>query len=287
MSTKFQEPASKQHGPSPNLPCEIDHSPGALLSPQIDTFCACLSCPQCIEKRLNHCSALAACYYSPVALMPRTHPEYSHTYRPNSHPFSTVPSNFPSGYSPASQSVSVVIRNSPASGPTAQNSEETSGRTLPDVSQAGILTEDLYYAPMPVGGQNTGDGSVLMPTPTRGTKRCHETEDDSSRQHRRLTTKEEVALFDICNQNADTFGSRSNLCKWWQSVATEFQRTHQGRSYSWHSVRRKVELVTRQRIKFLEDQRTRSTPLQLLSKLALHLLSQFLLHPLDLTIRRM
>ncbi|KAJ5319228.1 uncharacterized protein N7506_011932 [Penicillium brevicompactum] len=191
--------------------------------------------------------------------MPRTHPEYSHTYRPNSHPFSTVPSNFPSGYSPASQSVSVVIRNSPASGPTAQNSEETSGRTIPDVSQAGILTEDLYYAPMRVGGQKTGDGSVLMPTPTRGTKRCHETEDDSSRQHRRLTTKEEVALFDICNQNADTFGSRSNLCKWWQSVATEFQRTHQGRSYSWHSVRRKVELVTRQRIKFLEDQRTRTT----------------------------
>jgi hypothetical protein len=99
-----------------------------------------------------------------------------------------------------------------------------------------------------------------MPTPTRGTKRRQENlEDESSRQHRRLTTKEEVALFDICNLNADTFGNRSNLCKWWQSIATEFQRTHHGRSYSWHSVRRKVELVTRQRIKFLEDQRTRTT----------------------------
>lgn len=188
--------------------------------------------------------------------MPRTHPEYSHTYQPNSHSFSTVPSSIPSGYSPASQSVSVVIRN-PTGGPAAEHSEETSGRLIPDVSQAGILTDDLYYAPMPVG-QNPDDGSVLMPTPTRGMKRRHEADDDSSRQHRRLTTKEEVALFDICNQNADTFGNRSNLCKWWQSVATEFQRTHHGRSYSWHSVRRKVELVTRQRIKFLEDQRTRT-----------------------------
>ncbi|CAG8044486.1 unnamed protein product [Penicillium salamii] len=189
-----------------------------------------------------------------------THPEYSHTYRPNAHTFSALPPGLGSGYSPASEAVSAVVQNSPASGTTVEGSEETHGRTIPGGSQAGLLTDDLYYAPMPVGGQNPGDGSVLMPTPTRGTKRSHETtEDDSSRQHRRLTTKEEVALFDICNQHADTFGSRSNLCKWWQSVATEFQRTHHGRSYSWHSVRRKVEVVTRQRIKFLEDRRNRTT----------------------------
>ncbi|CAG7926671.1 unnamed protein product [Penicillium olsonii] len=188
--------------------------------------------------------------------MPHNHHEYSHTYRPNSHTFSAAPPGLRSGFTSAPQSVPVVVRNPSASGTTADSGEETYGRTLPGGSQAGLLTDNLYYAPMPVGGQNPGNGRVLMPKPTRGTKRAHETaEDDSSRQHRRLTTKEEVALFEICNQHADTFGNRSNLCKWWQSIATEFQRTHPGRSYSWHSVRRKVERVTSQRIKFIEDQR--------------------------------
>ncbi|KAJ6001711.1 hypothetical protein N7522_006938 [Penicillium canescens] len=118
---------------------------------------------------------------------------------------------------------------------------------------------------MPVAGQpSEGDDSVLMlGSNPRGTKRVHKADADldvdNLRQHRRLTTKEEVALFEICNQNADTFGSRSNLCKWWISVADEFKRTHDGRSYSWHSVRRKVEMVTRQRIKSLEDQRQRGS----------------------------
>lgn len=70
---------------------------------------------------------------------------------------------------------------------------------------------------------------------------------------KRLTTKEEVSLFEICNRHAHTFGHRSNLCKWWQTVAEEFTRA-QGHPYSWHSVRRKVEIVSKQRIKFLEDQ---------------------------------
>ncbi|KAI9039055.1 mitochondrial 37S ribosomal uS4m domain-containing protein [Aspergillus affinis] len=78
---------------------------------------------------------------------------------------------------------------------------------------------------------------------------------DASRKHgKRLTTKEEVSLFDICNRHAEEFGQRSNLCNWWRTVTAEFT-SEQGHPYSWHSVRRKVELVTKQRMKFLEDQR--------------------------------
>ncbi|KAJ5836082.1 hypothetical protein N7447_002108 [Penicillium robsamsonii] len=199
--------------------------------------------------------------------------EYSHPsyHSPAQNSFGTVPSGLRSGFSPASQSLSVVVRNPPtAADNTSESSEETPGGTNlteSDPREGGILESDIYYAPMPVGVAQTseGDGSRLMSrsTTNRGTKRNHNADDeldgDSSRQHRRLTTKEEVALFEICNRNADTFGSRSNLCKWWISIADEFKRTHDGRSYSWHSVRRKVELVTRQRIKFLEDQRQRGS----------------------------
>jgi hypothetical protein len=78
---------------------------------------------------------------------------------------------------------------------------------------------------------------------------------DTPRKHgKRLTTLEEVSLFNICNRHAGEFGQRSNLCKWWMTVTAEFTQD-QGHPYSWHSVRRKVELVTKQRIKFLEEQR--------------------------------
>ncbi|PWY78465.1 sex determining protein [Aspergillus sclerotioniger CBS 115572] len=78
---------------------------------------------------------------------------------------------------------------------------------------------------------------------------------DTSRKHgKRLTTLEEVSLFNICNRHASEFGQRSNLCKWWMTVTAEFTRD-QGHPYSWHSVRRKVELVTKQRMKFLDEQR--------------------------------
>ena len=77
---------------------------------------------------------------------------------------------------------------------------------------------------------------------------------DARKHGKRLTTKEEVSLFDICNHHADEFGQRSNLCKWWNTVTDEFTRD-QGHPYSWHSVRRKVEMVTKQRMKFLEEQR--------------------------------
>lgn len=77
---------------------------------------------------------------------------------------------------------------------------------------------------------------------------------DARKHGKRLTTKEEVSLFDICNHHAVEFGQRSNLCKWWNNVTDEFTRD-QGHPYSWHSVRRKVEMVTKQRMKFLEEQR--------------------------------
>lgn len=85
------------------------------------------------------------------------------------------------------------------------------------------------------GGANTGAG-------------------DTRKHGKRLTTAEEVSLFEICNRHAADFGQRSNLCKWWVTVTAEFTRD-QGHPYSWHSVRRKVEMVTKQRMRFLEEQR--------------------------------
>lgn len=76
-------------------------------------------------------------------------------------------------------------------------------------------------------------------------------EGDIPRKHgKRLTTREETALFEICNRNAPTFGERNRLCEWWLNVTRQFIAS-QGHPYSWHSVRRKVELVTHQRMKFL------------------------------------
>ncbi|GAD95377.1 hypothetical protein NFIA_017720 [Paecilomyces variotii No. 5] len=79
--------------------------------------------------------------------------------------------------------------------------------------------------------------------------------ENTPKHGRRLTTNEEVCLFEICNRHAATFGERSKLCEWWQIVTNEFTR-QQGNQYSWHSVRRKVEVVSKQRIKFLSDQKT-------------------------------
>ncbi|KAJ5145565.1 uncharacterized protein N7515_000129 [Penicillium bovifimosum] len=184
----------------------------------------------------------------------------SHDYNhPSYHPQNTFASpSLRSGFSPATQSVSVVVRNPR---PTNNTPGSETRANITGGSSRGILGTDLYYAPMAVSmSQDGGEGSVLMSSPSTGTKRPNDDDlDDSSRQHRRLTTREEVALFEICNRNADTFGSRSNLCKWWASIAAEFTRTHEGRTYSWHSVRRKVEMVTRQRIKFLEEQQQRGT----------------------------
>jgi hypothetical protein len=115
------------------------------------------------------------------------------------------------------------------------------------------------------GTRGEGNGSgISASTNARGTKRGREGDvenEDIQRKHgKRLTTKEEVSLFELCNRHAGSFGKRSDICNWWKTVAAEFTRTH-GRPYSWHSVRRKVEVVTKQRIKFLEDQRQRQRDL--------------------------
>lgn len=115
--------------------------------------------------------------------------------------------------------------------------------------------------------QDAGDSALNFAPPTRGMKRAHELDldddgdgDTPRKGWKRLTTKEEVTLFEICNHHADSFGRRSDLCNWWKTVATEFSRAN-GRPYSWHSVRRKVEMLTKKRIKFLEDQQQRQRDL--------------------------
>ncbi|KAJ5169013.1 uncharacterized protein N7482_004607 [Penicillium canariense] len=120
---------------------------------------------------------------------------------------------------------------------------------------------------MPVGTARAGEEGALVfsASNVRGMKRAHELDadqdGDTPRKHgKRLTTKEEVSLFEICNRHADSFGKRSDICNWWKTVATEFTHAH-GRPYSWHSVRRKVEAVTKQRVKFLADQRQRQREL--------------------------
>lgn len=124
--------------------------------------------------------------------------------------------------------------------------------------------------PMPVDLYRNGiQSSLSFAPPTtmiRGTKRAHDPDldpdpdqddeedaDTPRRGWKRLTTKEEVTLFEICNRHADSFGRRSDLCNWWKTIAAEFSNAN-GRPYSWHSVRRKVETVTKRRIKFLEGQ---------------------------------
>ncbi|KAJ5937211.1 hypothetical protein N7454_004866 [Penicillium verhagenii] len=102
-----------------------------------------------------------------------------------------------------------------------------------------------------------GPSASAVPGPGEGDEAegSAEAEAESSRKHgKRLTTLEEVSLFEICNRHASSFGKRSDICNWWRGVAEEFTRAH-GRPYSWHSVRRKVELVTKQRVKFLKDRR--------------------------------
>jgi hypothetical protein len=125
-----------------------------------------------------------------------------------------------------------------------------------------IVASILEFMPMPVNlFQDVEDSALGFGPPTRGMKRTHDfdPEDDGDTPRKgwkRLTTKEEVTLFEICNRNADSFGRRSDLCNWWKTVATEFSHAN-GRPYSWHSVRRKVEMVTKKRIQFLEDQQQR------------------------------
>lgn len=176
---------------------------------------------------------------------------------------------------PVSSPVSVVAVNqtpvnnsSSGSSTTAQSATEDPGEDNPDNLEDMAQTQDSYYMSMPNGstqldGANRSDPpSRTTDSDMRGTKRPHETVPENEattpprKMGKRLTTKEEVSLFEICNKHADSFGRRSDICNWWRTIATEFTQMH-GRPYSWHSVRRKVETVTKQRVKFLDDQRQR------------------------------
>lgn len=170
------------------------------------------------------------------------------------------------GLRPAAQSVSVVVGNPATTSNTVSKGSEGASAPHEDHQRGsnGLVAEkDLYYVQMPgmSARASHGGGSGILTPNARATKRVHEADGendiDAPRKHgKRLTTKEEVSLFEICNRHADSFGKRSDICNWWKTVAGEFTRAH-GRPYSWHSVRRKVEMATKQRIKFLEEQRHR------------------------------
>lgn len=109
------------------------------------------------------------------------------------------------------------------------------------VTAAQIATATAAAAAVPSRGDNTNneaDPTSPITTP------------NGKKRGRLLTTSEETSLFQICNRHASTFGEHDRLCQWWATVASEFT-AETGHPYSWHSVRRKVELVTKQRIKFL------------------------------------
>lgn len=182
-----------------------------------------------------------------------------------------------------SSPVAVVVRNptvitvcssesgTPVSGEGDQDERdrgEENGRVF-----RGVVKTGPVYMPIPQDATTTttttraDENNLLGPsspeTETRGAKRARELDADADterhaarRQGKRLTTKEEVSLLEICNSHAGSFGRRSDICNWWKTVADEFKKTH-GRPYSWYSVRRKVEMVTKQRIKFLGDQQRR------------------------------
>ncbi|KAJ5745233.1 hypothetical protein N7520_010415 [Penicillium odoratum] len=132
--------------------------------------------------------------------------------------------------SPQSPSVSVIIHNKP----------------MPQIPLPTTQSQSQFQSKSPEQGHT-------YLSKKRPRQSSAEEDRDTTRKHgKRLTTREEVSLFEICIRHAPTFGKRSDICNWWRGVAEEFTRAH-GRPYSWHSVRRKVEIVTRQRVKFLED----------------------------------
>ncbi|KAJ5216931.1 hypothetical protein N7468_009939 [Penicillium chermesinum] len=154
------------------------------------------------------------------------------------------------GTSPSSSPIAVVIQNSPAtirsltSGRAAAPADQDSNT---QAQNAGDGSPDLFYTGRTRGDYN-GHNTLIgdKPGDSRGTKRGHETREtepgsdkEPRRSGKRLTTKEEILLFEICIRHADTFGKRSEICDWWR--------------YSWHSVRRKVENVTKRRDQFLRD----------------------------------
>lgn len=148
--------------------------------------------------------------------------------------------------------------------PRTSDSVNSSSGPSPREAAATDAPGDADYEPTPRGDDNaaseeeqqqlrrSGGADARI---TAGEAAAADGEADTTRKHgKRLTTLEEVSLFNICNRHAATFGERNKLCEWWMTVTDDFTR-EQGHPYSWHSVRRKVEVVTKQRIKFLADQK--------------------------------
>ncbi|OXV06887.1 hypothetical protein Egran_05348 [Elaphomyces granulatus] len=154
-------------------------------------------------------------------------------------------------------SISNVVDSPPADTPGTTGGHNSDSRPSTRDATAVEPDEETEYPPSPHASHRPPPGADLeTPTSVTVAGLLQRLEDpDNQRNHgKRLTTKEEVSLFEICNRHADTFGERNKLCEWWKNVTTEFIQ-EQGHPYSWHSVRRKVEVVTKQRIKFLADQK--------------------------------
>lgn len=136
-----------------------------------------------------------------------------------------------------------------SSPPDAAGSDtEQQGADISATSQGGARAGENGMARSSQAlGVSLPPGAVLVQRP-----------DDSYRNRpnhgKRLSIKEEIQLFEICNRYSATFGERSKLCEWWKMVAAEYTQAL-GHPYSWHSVRRKVEIVTKQRQKFLAEQK--------------------------------
>lgn len=219
-------------------------------------------------------------------MMSRQQPQHQNTTGGNVSATPSISSNLRMGQNANHQAVSVVVETRPMSAPQggrgpgeedvegSEESDQNGGRDMVVLDPG-----DPDYAPSPREDGNTsgrrrrrsggvGGGGLAIANDDRDNPideadintanqlmTAGNNGESSERKHgKRLTTSEEVSLFEICNRHAPDFGQRSNLCKWWITVTAEFTRD-QGHPYSWHSVRRKVEMVTKQRMRFLEEQR--------------------------------
>lgn len=218
-------------------------------------------------------------------MMSRQQPQHQNTTSGNASATSNISSNLRMGQNANHQAVSVVVETRPmppAQGGRGPGEEDVEGSEESDQDGGRNMVVldpgDPDYAPSPgegnVGGGRRrrrgggGGGGLAIANDDRDNPideadmntanqlmAAGNNGESSERKHgKRLTTSEEVSLFEICNRHAPDFGQRSNLCKWWITVTAEFTRD-QGHPYSWHSVRRKVEMVTKQRMRFLEEQR--------------------------------
>lgn len=120
----------------------------------------------------------------------------------------------------------------------------TRNETNPDAAAAVAATTNGTEKQTRQPGQRLGERMPPLGYPPQPSFR--------NNHARRLNTEEEIKLFELCIKHSSTFGERSKLCEWWKNIANEFIENYGG-PYSWHSVRRKVDLVTRQRIKYLAD----------------------------------